>query len=181
MIQLTGIPVIETERLRLRAPVAADFEVFAAFHTTERAQFVGGPLSRAQAWRGFCHVLGHWALRGYSFFVMADKTSDAALGICGPWNPEGWPEPEIGWSIWAGEAEGKGYAREAAQAARGYAYDSLGWPTAISLIDRANSRSQALARRLGCTPDGIFSHENFGDLEIWRHPAPAALAKEAQR
>jgi RimJ/RimL family protein N-acetyltransferase len=179
MIALTGIPVIETERLRLRAPKAADFDACAEFLASPRAQYVGGPLSRVQAWRSFGHLTGHWLLRGYSMFVMADKTSDAPLGMCGPWNPEGWPEPEIGWSLWSAAAEGKGFAREAAQAARSYAYETLGWQTAISLIDPANLRSQALAQRMGCSRDGSFSHETFGDSQIWRHPSPAALAQEA--
>lgn len=176
MITLTGIPVIETERLRLRAPNLADFEVFAAFMASDRAAFVGGPISRAQAWRGFCHVTGHWLHRGFSAFIFADRWTDAGLGMAGPWFPEGWPEHEIAWSIWDAQAEGKGLAHEAALAARGHAFGALGWKTAISMIDPRNLRSQALAHRMGCTRDGSFSHETYGDSQIWRHPAPEALA-----
>jgi RimJ/RimL family protein N-acetyltransferase len=172
MIEMTGIPVIETERLRLRGPKTSDFETFAAFIGSDRARHVGGPVARDQAWRGFCHLSGHWLHRGYSAFVFADKTTDAPFGMAGPWNPEGWPEPEIAWSVWAPEAEGRGLAHEAALAGRAYAYGALGWATAISMIDPQNLRSQALARRMGCVQEGSFTHASFGDCQIWRHPAP---------
>lgn len=175
MIELTGIPEITTDRLRLRGPVAADFEVFAAFMASPRAARIGGPTSRALAWRSFCHLTGHWVHRGYGMFILADRASGAALGMAGPWFPEGWPEPEIGWSIWVDSAEGKGLAHEAASAARAWAYDSLGWPTAISLIVEGNSRSTALARRMGCAPEGSFAHETFGASQIWRHPSARSL------
>lgn len=174
--RLEGTPVLETERLMLRAPVTADFESFAACLASDRARHIGGPLTRTLAWRSFCHMTGHWVHRGYGMFVFCDRASGAALGMAGPWFPEGWPEPEIGWTVWEPAAEGQGFAHEAAQAARSYAYTVLGWPTAISLIAPENTRSQALARRMGCVPDGTFVHEQFGESGIWRHPAPAALA-----
>jgi RimJ/RimL family protein N-acetyltransferase len=175
MIELTGIPVIETDRLILRGPRLADFEVFAAFMATERSRIVGGPISRVLTWRSFCHLTGHWLHRGYSAFILADKSSGTALGAAGPWFPEGWPEPEISWSIWVSEAEGKGLAHEAALASRAHAYTALGWTTAISMIAPTNLRSQALARRMGCTLDGDFTHETFGTCQIWRHPSAESL------
>lgn len=170
MIALTGIPVIETERLRLRGPKPSDFDAMAAFLASPRASHVGGPVPRVQAWRAFGHLAGHWALRGYSMFIIADKATDAALGMSGPWFPEGWPEPEIGWSAWEAKAEGKGLVHEAATAARRWAYDALGWTTAISLIADGNARSEALAARMGCVPEGEFTHETFGKSRIFRHP-----------
>lgn len=174
MIALTGIPTIETANLRLRGPKASDFETFAAFLGSPRAAFVGGTQPRVQAWRGFGHLVGHWALRGYSMFIIADKTTDAPLGMSGPYYPEGWPEPEIGWSVWDAAAEGKGIAFEAATEARAWAYDALGWTTAISLIVDGNARSEALARRMGCVLEGEFTHEVYGKSRIFRHPGPEA-------
>ena len=81
MIALTGIPVIDTPRLRLRGPEAADFDTFAGFMASPRAARVGGPVSRAQAWRSFGHLAGHWLMRGYSMFILADRDSGAPLGI----------------------------------------------------------------------------------------------------
>ncbi len=176
MIRLEGIPVIDTPRLRLRGPEAADFDAFAAFMASPRAACVGGPVSRAQAWRSFGHLAGHWLMRGYSMFILADRDGGAPLGMAGPWFPEGWPEPEIGWSIWDPQAEGRGLAHEAATAARRFAYDSLGWTTAISLIAEGNDRSEALARRMGCAQEGDFTHETPGGSRIFRHPGPVAVS-----
>lgn len=175
MIALTGTTVIETANLRLRAPQMSDFDTFAEFIASPRAEHVGGPITRVQAWRAFGHLIGHGVMRGYTAFIIADKDTDACLGASGPWFPEGWPEPEISWSIWSPEAEGRGLAHEAAVAARGFAYANLGWTTAISLISPANQRSQALAQRLGCVRDGSFTHEVFGDSHVWRHPSPEAM------
>ena len=172
---LTGTPVLETGRLILRAPVAADFDSFAAFAASDRAAYVGGPNSRALAWRRFCGMTGHWVHRGFGLFVFCDGTTGTPLGTAGPWYPEGWPEPEIAWTVWSPQAEGCGYAFEAATATRAFAYDILGWPTAISMISPRNTRSEALARRMGCTADGTFHHEQFGENTLWRHPAPDTL------
>lgn len=178
--QLTGVPVLETERLILRAPQPEDFEAFAAYYASERSRYTGGPQERNLAWRAFCHLTGHWVHRGYGFFVLEERASGRALGTAGPYFPEGWPEPEIGWTLWLPEAEGKGYAGEAARATRAFAYDALGWNTAISLIVDGNARSAALAQRMGCWLDGTFEHRQFGKSAIWRHPAPASLSSSAE-
>ena len=83
-------------------------------------------------------------------------------------------QPEIGWLLLPG-FEGRGYATEAARAARAYAYDSLGWTTAVSYCDPENVRSLAVARRLGCTEDPAAEPFDPGDI-VFRHPAPEALA-----
>ena len=176
LIALTGVPVLTTERLVLRAPEALDFDAFADYAASERSRFTGGPQARDLAWRGFCGVAGHWAIRGYAFFVMEHRETGRAVGMAGPWFPEGWPEPEIGWQLWDPGFEGQGLAHEAALETRRFAYDTLGWSTAISLIAPENARSAALARRIGCRYDRAFTHERYGACDIWRHPAPGKSA-----
>lgn len=169
---MTGAPVhiprIETPRLILRAPVAADFDPLADFYASERSRFVGGPLSAELAWRALATELGHWALRGFGRFAVQDRETGKFVGLIGPWNPEGWPEAEIGWTLMTG-FEGRGYATEAALAALEFAYHDLGWTTAISLIAPDNARSRRLAQRLGARPDGQFTHSRLGTVDIWRH------------
>ncbi|MEM9605645.1 MAG: GNAT family N-acetyltransferase [Pseudomonadota bacterium] len=169
------IPTLETPRLRLRAPRLDDFEAFAAFRADPvRSVFVGGPYTEAQAFDQLGELIGHWHLRGFGRFMIADRESDAALGVTGPYHPADWPEPEIAWSVFA-HAEGRGIAFEAATAARRYAYDTLGWTTAISLVSIENTRSASLAKRLGCTRDPDFIHPDFGRMGCWRHPPPAVV------
>jgi len=175
---LANTPVIETERLILRAPHAGDVAPSLDFLVSDRARYIGGPYTREAAWRSMGHLIGHWVMRGYGLFVVTEKGSDEPLAGIGPWFPEAWTDREIGWSVWNPKAEGKGYAFEAAQAARAYAYQTLGWTTAISYIDPENERSIALARRMGCTLDPDLE---IPDLEGWegtlvfRHPSPEAL------
>jgi RimJ/RimL family protein N-acetyltransferase len=172
---LTHAPVIETERLVLRGPMAKDIEPFIAFQATERSAWVGGPRDRAEAWRGFTGTIGHWHLLGFGQWVVTRRGEDRAIGRVGAIFAEGWPEREIGWAMF--EGEGEGYAFEAAQAVRAALYRDFGWSTAVSYVDPANMRSGKLAERLGCTidPDApslpIAPH-----VKVWRHPGPEALA-----
>ncbi len=165
---------INTPRLSLRLPRMADWPVWERFAMSQRAQFIGGPYDQRQAWRTFAHVAGQWMLRGYGSFVFCEKDTDAALGMTGPWHPADWPEREIGWTVWTPKAEGKGYAFEAAQAARAYAYATLGWDTAVSYIAPGNARSIALAERLGCTLDTDAAQPDHAPCLVYRHPAPDA-------
>jgi RimJ/RimL family protein N-acetyltransferase len=176
-VALSGIPVLETERLILRGPNPHDEAGYVAFMMSERSQYVGGPQNRFKAWRTFAMEIGHWAVRGYGMWAVTMKGDDTCLGYVGCWNPGGWPEPELGWTLWP-EAEGKSIGYEAALAARDYAYGTLGWKTAVSYIDFPNERSIALAKRMGCVLDEDAAWP--GDTEedrcaVYRHPAPEDL------
>lgn len=119
--------------------------------------------------------IGHWTLKGFGRWIVETRDSGTAVGLVGLFEPEGWPEPEIGWDLFDGH-EGHGFATEAALHARAYAYDVLGWPTAISLVKPGNDGSAAVALRLGARPDGSFTHDRHGPMRIYRHPSPTDLA-----
>lgn len=169
------IPTLTTDRLTLGPLGAEHAQTLAAFYASDRSHFVGGPKDAAQSWRQLATEIGHWTLRGYGRFAVSDTATGDFIGIIGPWNPEGWPEPEIGWDLWDG-FEGRGYATEAAAAARNWCYDTLGWTTAISLVDPANAGSAAVARRLNCQMERLYDLPGYGAVEIWRHPSPEDLA-----
>jgi RimJ/RimL family protein N-acetyltransferase len=95
-------------------------------------------------------VLGHWQMRGYGFFSVESKATGEWLGRVGPWFPEGWPEPEVGWTI-SPEHWGRGYATEAGRACIEYAFRVLGWPRVIHVILAGNEPSIAVAKKLGST------------------------------
>ncbi len=166
------VPELATPRLRMRLPMLSDLEALAAFRGSERSRFVGGPNTRAEAFSQLCAVVGHWHLRGYGRWIVTDRATGAPLGLVGLHHPDDWPECEIGWSLFEG-AEGRGIAEEAARATRDYAYGTLGWTTVISMIAPDNTRSLALARRLGAAHESDYEHPVFGQAQIWRHPAPA--------
>lgn len=167
-------PTLETKRLILRGPSAGDWPHWRDFAMTQRAKFVGGPYDVRNAWRGFGHMVGMWVLRGFGSFIITRKGDDTPLGSVGPYYPADWPEPELGWTLWSDDHEGKGIAFEAAKAARSHAYRDLGWTTAVSYIDHGNDRSVALAERLGATLDPDAPIPGTRPGYVYRHPAPEA-------
>lgn len=166
------IPSLETERLRLRAPSPADLDALAVFLAGPDAA-ADDPAARGAAYTHLTALAAHWHTYGFGRWIVADRTSDAALGVVGPHRPADWPEPELAWSLFAG-AEGRGLAEEAARAARAYARRNLGLGPLVSLIAPDNRRSAALAGRLGCRRDRTVSVGALGARDLWRHPiAPA--------
>jgi RimJ/RimL family protein N-acetyltransferase len=161
--------LIETARLRLVLPAARHVDAAVAFWTSDRAAALGWQVLPHEAWRAFAAVIGHHALRGFGPFV-AELPDGAAVGLFGPWHPAGQPEAEIKWVLWDAAFEGRGYAAEAALAARAFAYRSLGWTGAVSYIRPDNARSLALASRLGARPDGTWTTPRGTRVEVWRHP-----------
>ncbi|WP_374297416.1 GNAT family N-acetyltransferase [Sphingomonas sp.] len=150
-------PVLFTERLILRPPVAEDFEAWAAFHAEpETMRFLGGVQPRGTAWRGLCTMAGAWSIRGFAMFSVIARDTGQWIGRIGPWQPEGWPGREVGWGV-AQDFAGRGYAYEAACASIDYAFDVLGWDHVIHTIDPENEGSIRLAQRLGSSNEGPVS------------------------
>ena len=176
MIQVSA-PVLTTDRLTLRGPAPDDFAAYAEFYGSERSAGMGGPLDRPTAWRAFAAELGHWMIHGYGLWRVEVTATGQVIGQVGFWNPLGWSEVEIGWAMYAG-SEGKGYACEAATAARAcvdHAFGPLGWDSVVSYIDPANARSIALAERLGASLDPQAPQPKPGaHTLVYRHNRPEA-------
>ncbi len=159
------IPTLYTARLKLRAPTFADFEPRAAFYASDRSIPEGGPLSRPQAWRIWASEVGQWPLMGYGPFSV--DLGGTYVGEVGIYHPAEYPAPELGWFV-VPAAEGKGVAFEAAQAVLRWVARCFEWPHVTSIIDPANSRSIALALRLGGVDDPSLPGIDPGDVVI-RH------------
>jgi RimJ/RimL family protein N-acetyltransferase len=140
---------LETSRLVLRPPRAGDLDAWAEMMMDEEAaRFIGGVTPRAVSWRGLMTMIGCWHAHGFAMFSVIEKSSGRWIGRLGPWMPEGWPGPEIGWAI-VRDCWGRGYATEGAIAATNWAFDHLGWSRMIHSIDPDNVASQKVAQRLG--------------------------------
>lgn len=156
------LPVIDTPRLRLRAPRLADLPAWHAILTTDRAVHLEGPYDRDESFAEFAASLGGWLLRGHGPWAV--ETRDAAvIGFVLIGFEPGDREPELGF-LFTAEGEGRGLAFEAAAAARGWARDTLNLPALVSYIAPENARSRALALRLGARRDGMVD-----GCEVWRH------------
>ncbi|MBK0400722.1 GNAT family N-acetyltransferase [Limibaculum sp. M0105] len=176
---MTAIPVITTERLRLRAPRVEDFEPYAAFYASDRSVYQSGPLDRIRAWRDFASCAGLWAIRGYGAWAIEDRETGDYLGEVGLYHPINYAEPELGWMV-VPRAEGRGVAFEASLAARNWAWQARGLGPLISYIDHGNDRSIRLAERLGAVLDRTAPLPQGEDPCLaFRHPDFAAVRRQA--
>ncbi len=140
---------IETPRLLLRPPRIDDLDPFAEMMTDEdTARFIGGTSPRAMTWRALMTMIGSWHAHGFAMFSVIEKETGRWVGRLGPWMPDGWPGPEIGWAV-VRECWGRGYAVEGAIATTNWAFDTLGWTQVIHSIAPQNRASQRVAQKLG--------------------------------
>ena len=163
------MPVLETDRLIIRPPSAADTAAMLGFFAEERSEFYGGPLDAIPAWAKFSSYVGQWTLTGYGMFSLTKKGTGETIGMAGPYHPAGFDEPEMSWLLTSAEHEGKGYCSEACRAILGDAFPRHGWSSLVSFIDPRNTASETVARKLGATPDpdtisplpGCVSYRHF--------------------
>lgn len=168
-LEINDGPVIETERLILRVPRIDDFERYAEHFAHDGSRHIGGPLLRGDAWRRFLQMPGAWLLQGFAMFSVVEKASGLWVGQGGPWQPDGWPGTEVGYSFHP-DAWGKGYATETCTAAIDWAFDNLGWTEVIHCIAPANTASQAVARRLGSRlrgPGTLPPPLDVHEVDVW--------------
>ena len=93
-------PTIETARLILRPPIQSDFVSWSALMADKHAaRFIGGPQPASIAWRGMATMAGSWALKEFGMFSVIERETGRWIGRVGPWQPEGWPGPEIGYGL----------------------------------------------------------------------------------
>jgi RimJ/RimL family protein N-acetyltransferase len=72
-----GIPVIETDRLLLRAPSADDLAASTEMWSNpEVVRHIGGkPFTREDVWGRILRGLGLWSMLGYGYWAVYDKAS----------------------------------------------------------------------------------------------------------
>lgn len=168
------LPVLQTERLTLRAPVLEDFATYADILMSDRAAYMDGPFDRETAWLDFTSSVSNWLLRGHGPWTVTRSADATILGFVTVQMEWGDHEPELGFFFTA-EAEGHGYAFEAARAARAHALNTLRLPKLVSYVDPANTRSRALAEKLGAKPDAAaaakFEDHATDPVLVYRHEA----------
>jgi RimJ/RimL family protein N-acetyltransferase len=148
--------VIATERLLLRQWRDGDRTPFAAMgEDPEVMRHFPSLLTPAESEALVDGIAASIDARGYGFWAVERRSDCAFLGFTGigaigfPCTVEG--EIEIGWRL-ARDAWGHGYASEAARAALAWSFANLDVPRVVAFTARANSRSQAVMRRIGMVP-----------------------------
>jgi RimJ/RimL family protein N-acetyltransferase len=150
------IPLIETDRLRLRGHAIDDF-----VHSRELwgdaavTQFIGGkPLTEEESWSRLLRYLGHWALLGFGYWVVEERESGEFVGEVGfadykrEMEPPLGAIPELGWVL-AKKKQGKGYATEAVNAALRWGLEQFGSREVACLIHPDHRSSIRVATKCG--------------------------------
>ena len=155
------IPILLTERLRLRPFRKGDFPDYAAMYADpEVLRYLGSgpePWDRGRAWRHMAFLIGHWQLHGFGMWAVEERAAETFLGVVGFAAPEGWPGFELAWAL-ARRFWGYGYATESARAALSHAFDVWRQDRVISLIHPENRASIRVAERLGESLEGRIHH-----------------------
>lgn len=149
-------PTLETERLVLRLHSIADFrESLALWRDPEVTRFVGGrPFTQEEIWSRLVRYVGHWALMGFGYWAVEEKSTGRFLGEVGfadfkrNIEPSFEGMPEIGWAI-APHAHGKGYATEAVRAAIAWGDAHLAAARTVCIIAPENRPSIRVAEKCG--------------------------------
>jgi RimJ/RimL family protein N-acetyltransferase len=148
--------MIETGNLKLRPPVAADFDGYFALYSTQedpRIAFMP-PLNAEDAWARLLRSIGHWTHFGYGLFVIERRDSGELIGEAGfadfhRGHGPGFDRfPEAGWRI-ATTHRGQGFATEAMVAAARWLSNEFGPGQTVCMIHPNNAPSLAVAAHLG--------------------------------
>lgn len=150
------IPLIETERLILRAHAVADFDRYVEmWQEPDVYRFIGGePFTRESSWSRFIRHAGVWHHMGFGFFAVEEKATGLFVGEAGFHDMHREIEPSIegtleaGWGMMSG-AQGWGYATEAMTAALSWADSQFAGRRMTAIIDPDNLPSLRVAARLG--------------------------------
>jgi RimJ/RimL family protein N-acetyltransferase len=145
--------IAEAQRVFLRHFHVADLDAMAAvFGDPEVMRFGPGPQSQdwVQRWLRGC-LEDYYQKWGFGLWAVVFKPDRRVIGFCGLTrfdDIDGRPEIEIGYRLarafWA-----RGLATEAVRAARDYAFDVLGLPRLVSIIDPRNGASIRVAEKNG--------------------------------
>ncbi|HRP10895.1 MAG TPA: GNAT family N-acetyltransferase [Terricaulis sp.] len=148
-------PVLETERLILRGHKLGDFAALSAMWADPAVvRFISGkPSTQEESWGRMLRYPGMWALLGYSFWAIEEKSSGQIIGEGGfaDFKREISPPieaPEMGWAL-SPAAQGKGYAFEALSAMLAWGEAHFRRRDFACIIAPENAPSIRLAERLG--------------------------------
>ena len=153
------IPVIETERLRLRAHCVDDLAACAAMWGDPLVtRYIGGrPFTLEEVWARLLRYVGHWTLLGFGFWLVEERATGTFVGEAGlaefqrDIKPAIQGVPEMGWVL-SPRFHGKGYATEAVRAAAAWGDARFGRARTVCLIHPDNTASVRVAEKCGYRP-----------------------------
>jgi RimJ/RimL family protein N-acetyltransferase len=161
------MPRLATPRLVLRPLRLEDFPLMAQTLYSERARYMGGPHGTQAAWGLFCDSIAQWHLFGHGGLAVELAATGQCVGLVTINHGPLYPEKQLGWMVFEG-CEGQGYATEAAQALRHWAFAEGGITRLVSYMSPDDMASIGVARRLGALVDDAAPRPDPAVL-VYRH------------
>lgn len=160
--------ICETERLYLRELEYSDFDALSRILRDEETMYAyNGAFSGQETLDWLERQLARYKKHGFGLWAVILKENGRMIGQCGltiqPWKDK--ELLEIGYlfnkNYWH-----RGYATEAAQACKKYAFEILGAEEVCSIIRDTNIPSQKVAERNGMkiTDDNYIKHYRGEDM-----------------
>jgi RimJ/RimL family protein N-acetyltransferase len=171
------VPVLETERLRLRGHRVDDFAACAAMWADPVVtRHVGGrPFSGEESWSRLLRYVGHWAVLGFGYWVVEERATGEFAGETGfadykrDLSPSLAETPEIGWAF-ASKFHGKGYASEAVRAAVKWGDEHFGPAGTACIIHPDNLASIRVAEKCGYRKSQPTTYKGHPTIVFVRSP-----------
>src|SRR5437588_4580464 len=108
------VPILETERLKLRGHQIDDFPECAAMWADPKVtrHIRDKPFTEEETWKRLLRFVGHWAVLGFGYWAVLEKQTGKFLGEVGfadykrDLKPSLAGMPEIGW-VFASHSHGR--------------------------------------------------------------------------
>ena len=171
---------LRTERLVLRRWRPEDESPMAAINSDPAVtEFLNRRMDAAATAAFLGRTQEHWAEHGFGHWAVEPTVGPLAgemIGFVGVAHPTFLPElanrPELGWRL-SSASWGRGYATEAALAARDDAFTRLALPELISIIHPENAPSRRVAEKAGMSIERQVWNEVLArDVDVWQTRAP---------
>jgi RimJ/RimL family protein N-acetyltransferase len=182
------VPILETNRLRLRGHRLDDFAHCAKMWDDPTVtRYIGGkPLTEEEAWARFLRYPGHWSLLGFGYWVAEEKSTGNYLGELGfadlkrDLQPSLPGLPEIGW-VFAPNAHGQGYATEAVRAATAWGDIHFRPAQTFCIIHPENLTSVRVATKCGYKELQVTTYKGRQSIMFLRDPSMPEPGRRLER
>lgn len=164
----TEFPILETERLRLRALCDKDVSAFFKIRSdADNMRYIPRPLAQSEdEILEFIEVTEEMYQKGEGLnFAIALKDTDVFVGTIGYYRIKWYAErTELGY-ILSPEHRGNGYVQEAVQEMIRWAFQELGFHSLEAIIDPRNTASINVVEKAGFIKEGHLKESDFWNGE----------------
>lgn len=160
------LPLIETERLRLRPLAPADLDAVHALWTdpdVRRYLWDGVTIPRETAAEVIAASEELFRRCSFGWWGLRERAGEELIGFCGLRFVGETEDVEIGFGV-APPRWGRGLATEAARACLRYAFAEKNLPRVLAVTDAANAASARVLEKLGMNFDRRAPHRGLDTL-----------------